>query len=172
MHIVIDGYNLIRQSAELRRFERIGLEEGRKRLIARLQEFRKARGHSVTVVFDGSGPLGEERSREGAVTVVYSRRGEKADDVIKRMAAQGGKALTIVTSDRDLAYTAERFGAAAIPSHQFEQSMNAMDWSRSRIDDSADGDNDRRGASGTKKKGPSRRAPKNKRAMLNRIKKL
>jgi predicted RNA-binding protein with PIN domain len=172
MHIVIDGYNLIRQSAELRRFERIGLEAGRKQLIVRLQEFRKARGHSITVVFDGSGPLGEERLREGAVTVVYSRRGEKADDVIKRMAAQGGKALMIVTSDRDLAYMSERFGATVIPSRRFEQSMDEADQGRFQIDNPPDNDDERRGVSGTKKKGPSRKMPKNKRVLLNRMKKL
>lgn len=174
MHIVIDGYNLIRQSVELRRFERIGLEAGRKQLIARLQEFRKARGHSITVVFDGwdSGPLGEERCREAAITVIYSRRGEKADDVIKRMAAQGGKALTIITSDRDLAYMSERFGATVIPSHRFEQSMDEADRSRFRIDNPPDNDDERRGVSGTKKKGPSRKMPKNKRVLLNRMKKL
>lgn len=175
MQILIDGYNLIRQSEELRRFERMGLEAGRKHLIDRLSQFRKARGHSITVVFDGwdSGPLTEERSREGAITVIYSRRGEKADEVIKRMAAQGGKTLTIVTSDRDLAYMSGRYGASVIPSHQFEQSMNETGRSHFRIEKSKDEIEDEYGgAIGTKKKGPSRRMPKNKRAVLNRMKKL
>ncbi len=33
MHIIIDGYNLIRQSDALRRYERLSLEEGRNALI-------------------------------------------------------------------------------------------------------------------------------------------
>lgn len=175
MHILIDGYNLIRQSEELRRFERTGLEAGRKHLIERLAKFKKSRGHSITVVFDGweSGPLSEERSREGSIAVIYSRRGEKADDVIKRMAAQGGKSLTIVTSDRDLAYMSGRYGATVIPSYQFEQSMNETDRSHFRIEKSKDENEDEYGgAIGTKKKGPSRRMPKNKRAVLNQMKKL
>ncbi|MBN1828305.1 MAG: NYN domain-containing protein, partial [Deltaproteobacteria bacterium] len=55
MHIIIDGYNFIRQSDRLRRFERISLEEGRKQLLRTVGEYRKLRGHKITVVFDGWG---------------------------------------------------------------------------------------------------------------------
>jgi len=36
MHIVIDGYNLIRQSDSLRRLEKFSLEEGRNGLIKKV----------------------------------------------------------------------------------------------------------------------------------------
>ncbi|MDO8786291.1 MAG: NYN domain-containing protein, partial [Syntrophales bacterium] len=49
MHIIIDGYNLIRQSDFLRRIERISLEEGRKTLIRTMSLYRKQRGHRVTI---------------------------------------------------------------------------------------------------------------------------
>jgi len=58
MHIIIDGYNLIRQSEALRRFDSFGLEAGRKELLRLLSLYRKSRGHRITVVLDGwmSGP--------------------------------------------------------------------------------------------------------------------
>ena len=48
MFILIDGYNLIRQSDTLRRYERKSLEEGRRALIAKLVEYeRKGRIKSL-----------------------------------------------------------------------------------------------------------------------------
>ena len=53
MHIIVDGYNLIRQSDTFRHSERKSLEEGRNALIRSLAGYRKLRGHRITVVFDG-----------------------------------------------------------------------------------------------------------------------
>ena len=66
MHIIVDGYNLIRQSDILRLHERQGLEAGRKALVHLLAGYRRSRGHRITVVFDGwlGGPPQEERDRE------------------------------------------------------------------------------------------------------------
>ncbi|MEQ8213875.1 MAG: NYN domain-containing protein, partial [Smithellaceae bacterium] len=67
MHIIIDGYNLIRQSDSLRRYERQSLEAGRQALISRLIEYKRKKGHKITVVFDGwdQGAAMEERDRQG-----------------------------------------------------------------------------------------------------------
>jgi len=81
MHIIVDGYNLIRQSDTFRQSERKSLEEGRNALIRSLAGYRKLRGHRITVVFDGwvgGSPL-EERDRALGVEIIYSRLGEKAD---------------------------------------------------------------------------------------------
>jgi len=48
--ILIDGYNLIRQSDILRNYERQSLEAGRRALISKLIEYEKRRGHKITVV--------------------------------------------------------------------------------------------------------------------------
>ena len=172
MHIIIDGYNLIRQSGQLRRFERLGLEEGRKHLIEKLANFKKVRGHKVTVVFDGwqNGPLAEERTREGSILVIYSKRGERADDVIRKMAAGGGKGLMVITSDRDLAFAVSRFGAIAISSQRFEDSMDQLAGSMGTEMDKDLDDEDI--SLRTKKKGPAKRISKNKRAALSAVKKL
>jgi uncharacterized protein len=87
MHIIVDGYNLIRQSATLRHSEVKSLEEGRNALIRSLVGYRRHRGHRITVVFDGwvGGSPQEERDLAGGVEIIYSRLGEKADEVIKRL---------------------------------------------------------------------------------------
>ena len=137
MHIVIDGYNLIRQSDQLRSLDRRSLEEGRNALIRFLTPYKKGRRHAITVVFDawdGGGPL-EERDRQAGIDVIYSRRGKKADDVIKEMVSKGrGEETLVVTSDRDVADVLgilERCGAIAetdrIASEYSERALAHLD---------------------------------------------
>jgi len=126
MHIIIDGYNLIRQSDTLRRVERLSLEAGRDELIRRVATYRRSRGHKVTVVFDGwmTGPVREERHRRDGVHIIYSGRGETADEVIRRMArAERGAEIVVVSSDREVAEGAMRAGGVAVSSPEFERRM-------------------------------------------------
>jgi predicted RNA-binding protein with PIN domain len=67
VHIVIDGYNLIRQSPTLSAIEHRSLEEGREALLQRLVSYKKVSflvlGSWLTVLLNawsprnGSGPL-------------------------------------------------------------------------------------------------------------------
>ncbi|MBN2179111.1 MAG: NYN domain-containing protein [Deltaproteobacteria bacterium] len=176
MHIIIDGYNLIRQSDSLRRFERLGLEKGREELIQRLAPYRKIKGHRITVVFDGwiGGPLREERLQEAGVHIIYSRRGEKADEVIKRIARKrSGEELVVVTSDREIAEAVGRSGGVAITSPEFETRMvlegEAALLSEKGFSPDEDDDEDlKRGG----KKGPARRLSKKERLTERRRRKL
>ncbi len=176
MHIIIDGYNLIRQSDSLRRFERLGLEKGREELIKRLAPYRKLKGHRITVVFDGwiGGPLREERQREAGIRIIYSRRGEKADEVIKRIARKrSGEELVVVTSDREIAQAVERSGGVAIASPEFETRMilegqMALLGEKGVSPEEEDDEEIRRGG----KKGPSRRLSKKERLTERRRRKL
>ena len=172
MHIIIDGYNLIRQSDSLGRFESISLESGRNELIRRVSLYKKSRGHRITIVFDGwaSDPLMEERDREGEIDIIYSRKGEKADEVIKRMAKEREEEIVVVTSDRNIADSISRNGGVAISSPEFEAKIERAsehDFPPSDIDDQHSSM-----SLGTQKKGPSRRISKKQRAVLKRAKKL
>jgi predicted RNA-binding protein with PIN domain len=176
MNIIIDGYNLIRQSEVLRRFESQGLEEGRTELIRRIVQFKKARGHRVTIVFDGweHGADREERYKESGVTIIFSRRGETADDVIKRMVTRGSECL-VVTSDRGIADAVTRHGGVAVASVEFELKMQMSSLGLSPLDEKEDESealysDDTRGTA--RKKGPSKRLPKKKRRQAARLKKL
>ncbi len=178
MHIIVDGYNLIRQSDLLRRYERHSLEEGRKALIRFMAVYRKQKGHKVTVVFDGweSGPAEEERDLQEGIDIVYSRRGEKADDVIKRRVGKMGEEIVVVTSDRDIADFVSRRGGSAVSSQEFEKlisrSKNSVSDVHSHIDESYDKIKDDEAEAGIKKKGPSRRLSRKKKAARVRIQKL
>ena len=176
MHILVDGYNFIRQSETLRLFERLSLERGRLELIRRLSGYKKFRPHRITVVFDGwlGGPPVEERSREGGIDIIYSRKGEKADDVIKRIARHAGEEMVVVTSDRGIQDAVNRCGSATISSRDFEERVVRAGLSSQLTPCPAvetEGAYTRE-TPGTKKKGPSRRMPKKKRVEMTRLKKL
>ena len=126
MHILIDGYNLIRQSVTLKRFERQSLDAGRKALIAWLADYRRRKEHRITVVFDGweSGPAQEERDYSCGISIIYSGRGVKADDVLKRITASTDEEILVVSSDREIASFATRRGKATLSSAEFESIVN------------------------------------------------
>ena len=176
MHIIVDGYNLIRQSSTLRRFERISLERGRGELIRRVAGYRRLRGHTMTVVFDGwmAGPAQEERLREEGVHIVYSGRGETADEVIKRMArAERGSEVIVVSSDREVANAAVQAGGVAISSPEFEERMEGGDVMRRTSGDEDTGeDDDIPPGFRTRKKGTARRMSKRHRQAQRRLSKL
>ena len=122
MHILIDGYNLIRQSVNLKRFEHQSLEAGRNALIEWLADYRRRKDHLITVVFDGwqNGQPQEERDYSSGISIIYSSRGVKADDVLKRITAATGEEILVVSSDREIASYATRRGKATLSSAEFE----------------------------------------------------
>ncbi len=103
MHLIIDGYNLIRQSDVLRAHERHGLEAGRKALVHLLAGYRRATGHRITVVFDGPAGVFPPAGGPAGVRVLYSR-GRKADDWIKELidASDDPGELVVVSADREV----------------------------------------------------------------------
>ena len=179
MHIIIDGYNIIRQSDTLRRYERLGLEGGRNALIHRVSLYKKRRGHRVTVVFDGweAGPAAEERDRQEGIDIIYSCRGERADDVIKRMVEKRREEIVVVTSDRNIADFAIRRGTTAVSSTEFETRMDmtltAMPASAGHGKIAPEDKGDDEEIKGDKKKrGTSRRPSRKKKAAMTTIRKL
>lgn len=127
MELVIDGYNVIRQSPELAPHDALDIEEGRRALIARLAEYRRIRGHKIkiTVVFDGWGSphVSTQRVTERGVTVLFTRQGETADAWIKEHLGQMANGA-VVTSDRDIRDFAGRAGVVAIGADEFERRMD------------------------------------------------
>ena len=178
MHLIIDGYNLIRQSDGLREKERRSLEEGRKALLGLLAPYRRAKRCKVTVVFDGwqDGMGPEERDRHEGITVIYSRRGEKADDVIIRLAEKKGEDIVVVTSDRSVAKAAESRGHTAVSSPDFAARLFMAHEGNGRDGLPPEEEEEQEGAGpapwGTKKKGPSRRLSKKEKQYRARLKKL
>lgn len=112
--VIIDGYNLIGIYHK-------DLESQRQRLVERLAEYKKIKGHEITVVFDGwkSGSGEETHSLTGGIKVIYSRLGEKADAVIKRIISSEKKQWIVITSDREIADHAWANGSVVVSSEEF-----------------------------------------------------
>ena len=174
MHILIDGYNLIRQSDTIRRFERQSLEAGRNALIIFLAGYRQKKGHKITVVFDGweSGSAEEERDYSSGINILYSRRGEKADEVIKRIIAHTDEEIIVVSSDREISSYAAKRGKTALSSPEFEtiirKSSNELPGDENEIERDDELPTERL----FKKKGPAHKLSRAQRQNLAKIKKL
>lgn len=173
MHILIDGYNLIRQSADLRHCERQSLEAGRNALIDCLSGYQKRKGHRITIVFDGwnSGPVQEERDIKSGIYIIYSGHGEKADEVIKRLTAKTDEEILVVSSDREIASYAARRGKATLSSAEFETIVNRQSATSAgnRFEAQKDEEESSRPVS---KKGQSRRLSRAQRHAKSKIRKL
>jgi predicted RNA-binding protein with PIN domain len=172
LHIIIDGYNLIRNSAALNMLDRQDIQLGREALVDMLAAYKKVKHHKITVVFDGTGApvYPQSHDRVKGITVRFSRAGETADDVIKRMAAHDREKALIVSSDREILTAAAAGRAATISTAEFEQRlfMAGADGSDGSPEDDVV---DSRPFT-TQKKGPRRRAPKIQRRNRKRIGKL
>jgi len=170
IHLIIDGYNLIRQSPWLSLLDARDLEEGREALMQCLADYRRSRSrHKVTVVFDGwqDGGVRESRDLHQGIGVIYSRRGERADEVIKRLLARERSRAVLVSSDRELQNYAEGVGATWVAAHEFEtQYLQKALGGGEREDDAAPGPR------GPGKKGPARRLSKRLRQKKQRLRKL
>ena len=174
MHIIIDGYNLIRHSAALKRFEKQSLEAARRALAHRIALYRTRRDHRVTIVFDGreGDSPEEERDLMDGVVVIYSRRGETADDLIKRMVVKAKEETVVVTSDRNLADYVTRHGSAAVPSDEFEARLDMARQSPIAAEWDEDSSAEEKFFKGAKKKGPARRPSRREKTARKRIEKL
>jgi len=168
LHIIIDGYNLIRRSRRLKRLDRQDLQLGRDELIEQLAVYKKKRPHRITVVFDGAGaPLfSQPQERIGGIDIKFSGPGESADALIKKIAAGERQKALVVSSDRDVVDFARARGAAVIGARDFEQKISLP---AAKTDDDFNPDGGGRAwTPSTKKKGPARRLSKRERK--NRLK--
>lgn len=125
IHIIIDGYNLIRQSPTLSSLERIDIQQGREALVDRLATYKRIKPHKITVVFDGAKApsFSAKRFSQKGIAIKFSRNGETADTVIKRMAKKEKEKALVVSSDRVVVAAAESCGAATITSPDFEKKL-------------------------------------------------
>jgi len=102
--ILIDGYNVIRNTPGLIAAEQVSLQTGREVLLARVAARYRNTPHTAIVVFDGGGASETTQALAKGVRgqVVFTRRGESADTVIGRIAAEEqarGAAVVVVSDD-------------------------------------------------------------------------
>ncbi|MEA1949073.1 MAG: NYN domain-containing protein [Thermodesulfobacteriota bacterium] len=171
IHIIIDGYNLIRRSSSLSTLDQQDIQLGREALLDTLSSYKKIKHHMITIVFDGTHapPLSQHKDRVKGIKIKFSRSGETADTVIKRMAAKEREKALVVSSDLDIVNFAASMGAATISSPAFEEKITMAIYMDTKGEV---GQNQGGWVPTTKKKGPSRRLSKRKRRNRVKIKKL
>jgi len=171
IHIIIDGYNLIRQSSRLSILDHRDIQMGRQALVDLLAAYKKLKPHRVSVVFDGThAPLFlPQRNRQKGISILFSHHPESADAVIKRMARQEREKALVVSSDLEILRSAAAWGAATISAENFEKKLRlALDMDGMPIEAEVDGG----WKPTTKKKGPRRRLPKRQRKNKAKIREL
>ena len=171
IHIIIDGYNLIRQSDSLGQLDNQDIQLGREALIDLLSAYKKVKNHKITVVFDGinAPSFRRHKDRKKGIEIKFSSRGESADNVIKEMVASERERALVVSSDLELIGFAAFKGAATISSPEFEEKISMARY----MDLKGIEDIEIEGwVPTTKKKGPRRRLSKRKRRNRIKIRKL
>ncbi|MBN1930733.1 MAG: NYN domain-containing protein [Desulfobacterales bacterium] len=169
LHIIIDGYNLIRHSDIFSDLDRRDIQLGRDALIDTLAEYKKIKPHRITIVFDGlNAPIfSQHRDRIKGIEIKFSRGGESADSVIKKISAREKEKALIVSSDRDIVDFAASQGSATIDSILFAQKIAMASYVDKKAMDEDEG-----WIPTTKKKGPNKRLSKRQRRNRIKIKKL
>ena len=168
MHLIIDGYNLLHVNRSLTRLNSTLLRWERDRLIDQLSAYQKLKSWAMTVVFDGwqGGWNTEKREKKREMEIIYSKLGEKADEVIKRLVKEKGSEAMVITSDRDISRFAERMDVAVIPSEQF---FEKLEVSSNRFEESLEEEEEEKGIN---TKGLSRRLSKKEKKARAALKKL
>lgn len=114
VHLIIDGYNVTKTG-----YGTLTLADQRNRLMTGLGGLVAQTRVEVTVVFDGAelnAPVQVTAPR--GVRVLFSAPGEIADDLIRQLvrAEPPGRAMAVVSSDREVAESVRRMGARPVPS--------------------------------------------------------
>ncbi|GAC1320141.1 MAG: hypothetical protein NVS2B16_03850 [Chloroflexota bacterium] len=158
-YILVDGYNVIRGDPRLQAMERVNLEQARNLLVQILASSPRLAHDHIVVVFDGAdGSRSHVHSqRRGRVEMLYSARGQQADDVIVSYARDLAPKEKVVVVSNDVEVR-ESSRAAGADISGTDNLLNQMPGStRQRF---AGHDDDERGTLSTRKRGNPRRSSK------------
>jgi predicted RNA-binding protein with PIN domain len=124
-HLLVDGYNLLGTAGMTLPSSTGRLEVARETLLQRLAGYRQRKGHAITIVYDGwqGGSSSEHHEFQSGIEVVYSKRGERADQVIQRLARVYGKDCAVVSSDHEVVNVARAAGAFVIGAPEFRAKL-------------------------------------------------
>lgn len=146
--LLIDGYNVMKRTGAGSLVLPSDTEVARPYFLERLASYSREKGIRITVVFDAPGSISFNRLRERfrGVEVVYSARGETADEVIIEVLRKRQAGIILVSSDRALIDEAKKNNAAFI----------TPDRLAAALEGGGETEEERR----TEKKGNPRRLPK------------
>lgn len=112
-HLLVDGYNVT-----IGGWADLTLEQQRARLVRGLSGLAAQSGAEVTVVFDGAERMVGLPPAPRGVRVLFSRKGQTADDVIRALVRNepNGRPVVVISSDREVADGTRRHGAYPLSS--------------------------------------------------------
>lgn len=150
--LLVDGYNVIRQTPPYSQLAETELDTARAALVSDVAAFAD-REFSATVVFDGHlNPRSDGvPHRVAGITVIFSRYGRDADSVIESLAREArerGDEAVVVTSDAQTQWVVLGGSVARMSSAEFAGELRADDtaWrehspsgsTRGRLEDRVD----------------------------------
>lgn len=115
MHIIIDGYNILKQVIHQ---NEIGQTQ-RRSFINMLGKYADKKNHSITVVFDGGPTTWPSHEKDHGVTVTYVGTKQSADDYIKGMIANKRHGILVVSSDNEIKRAAAAQGLVSVAGIEF-----------------------------------------------------
>ena len=163
LHLIVDGYNLLAQTGRIGGGTSLHSEMAREALLRDLAAYRQRKPHVITVVFDGwqQGWGTEQREHRLGLQIIFSRRGEKADQVIQRLTAEFGSACAVVSSDREIIDFARAQGAFVMKAQEFIGKLQGpLSSTRASLHKELDTGEDLRPKRGPEKRGNPRKLPK------------
>jgi predicted RNA-binding protein with PIN domain len=125
MAYIVDGNNVMGQVPGWHRDK----PQSQRKLLEELALFARVMHAAMTVVFDGA-PNRDvpEGSAFNGVKVLYADRGSDADTKIERLveSSSNPKGLTVITSDRHLAFLVRSRGATVVRSGEFRKKLKHL----------------------------------------------
>ncbi len=115
MHIIIDGYNILKQILPQ---QEIGLQQ-RRAFTNMLGKYAAKKNHTITLVFDGGPTTWSSQEKDHGITVIYSGAKQSADDVIKKLLPVKKYGVLLVSSDNELKGAAARSEIVSIDALEF-----------------------------------------------------
>ena len=125
--ILVDGYNIIKNSASFQAVEARNLAAARSAIITQLVNRYRHTPHRVIVVFDGDA-ASEQVSYERRICIIYSRHNETADSVIARLAAearQAAREVEMYSNDAEVQQAVAQQGGGVYSVNQLTGQLNA-----------------------------------------------
>ncbi len=124
--ILVDGYNIIKNTEAFLAAQRQSLSAARDALVKQLVNRYRHTPHQVVVIFDGQGPRETEEHTQ-RIRLIYTCAGETADSVIARLAHEAthqGKTVVVASNDWEVREHVERAGGQAGRSHELTAQLN------------------------------------------------
>lgn len=120
MHIIIDGYNVLKQvvhSGDISSMQR-------RAFINALGKYGAKKNHHITIVFDGGPDTWPTQEKDHGVMVIYAGIKQSADDLIKRAMKERQHNILVVTSDNEIKSAAASHSIVTMNAHDFYDHLN------------------------------------------------